>query len=70
FPTIVSIEDTDVAGLKPDYSAEVTIQVDPGDTKVLTVPLQAVVGSSDMGTARKVFVLENGQPVEREVELG
>lgn len=70
FPTIVSIEDTDVTGLKPDYSAEVTIQVDPGDTKVLTVPLQAVVGTSDMGPTRKVYVLENGQPVEREVELG
>ncbi len=70
FPTIVSIEDTDVTGLKPDYSAEVTIQVDPGDTKVLTVPLQAVVGSSDMGSARKVYVIENNQPVEREVELG
>ncbi len=70
FPTIVSIEDTDVTGLKPDYSAEVTIQVDPGEAKVLTVPLQAVVGSSDMGTPRKVYVLDNGQPVEREVELG
>ncbi len=70
FPTIVSIEDTDVTGLKPDYSAEVTIQVDPGETNVLTVPLQAVVGTADMGTARKVYVLENNQPVEREVELG
>lgn len=70
FPTVVSIDDTDVVGLKPDYSAEVTIKVDPGDTKVLTVPLQAVVGTADMGSARKVFVMENGQPEEREVELG
>ncbi len=70
FPTLISIEDTDVTGLKPDYSAEVTIQVDPGETKVLTVPLQAVVGTADMGPVRKVYVLENNQPVEREVELG
>lgn len=70
FPTIVSIEDTDVTGLKPDYSAEVTIQVDAGEAKVLTVPLQAVVGTSEMGGARKVYVIENSQPVEREVELG
>jgi HlyD family secretion protein len=70
FPTIISIEDTDVSGLKPDYSAEVTIHVDAGEAKVLTVPLQAVVGSSDMGTTRKVYVLENGVPAEREVELG
>lgn len=70
FPTVVSIDDTDVVGLKPDYSAEVTIKVDPGDAKVITVPLQAVVGTSDMGSTRKVYVLENGQPEEREVELG
>lgn len=70
FPTVVSIDDTDVTGLKPDYSAEVTIQVDPGEEKVLTVPIQAVVGTADMGSNRKVFVLENNQPAEREVELG
>mgnify|MGYP001807325424 CR=1 FL=1 len=70
FPTVVSIDDTDVTGLKPDYSAEVTIQVDPGETKVLTVPLQAIVGTADMGPVRKVYVLENNVPVEREVELG
>lgn len=70
FPTVVSIDDTDVTGLKPDYSAEVTIQVDPGETKVLTVPLQSIVGTADMGPVRKVYVMENNQPVEREVELG
>lgn len=57
-------------GLKPDYSAEVTVQVDPGETKVLTVPIQAVVGTADMGANRKVYVMEDGQPQEREVELG
>ena len=59
-----------LAGLKPDMSAEVTIQVDPAEQKVLTVPIQAVVGGAESGPNRKIFVLENGQPVEREIELG
>ena len=59
-----------LAGLKPDMSAEVTIQVDPAEHKVLTVPIQAVVGGAESGPNRKIFVLENGQPVERDIELG
>jgi multidrug efflux pump subunit AcrA (membrane-fusion protein) len=70
FPTIVSIEDTDVFGLRPDMSAEVTIQVDNQKEKVLTVPIQAIVGTSEQGSTRKVYVMENGEPVEREVKLG
>ena len=38
-----------LAGLKPDMSAEVTIQVDPAEQKVLTVPIQAVVGGAESG---------------------
>ena len=70
FPTIVSIEDTDVFGLRPDMSAEVTIQVDNQKEKVLTVPIQAIVGTSEQGSTRKVYVMENGEAVERNVELG
>ncbi len=70
FPTIVSIDDTDVAGLKPDMSAEVNIQVEASEIKVLTVPIQAVVGRADMGSKRKVYVLEGGQTTERDIELG
>ena len=70
FPTIISIDDTEVKGLKPDMSAEVTVHVDQAEKKVLTVPMQAVVGGADMGPQRKVFVLVNGKPEEREVLLG
>jgi multidrug resistance efflux pump len=70
FPTVISIDDTDVAGLMPDMSAEVTIHVDAAPEKVLTVPVQAIVGGADLGTKRKVYVMEGGQPVEREITLG
>jgi HlyD family secretion protein len=70
FPTVVSIDDTDVTGLMPDMSAEVTIHVDAAPEKVLTIPMQAVIGGADMGSKRKVFVLAGGQPQEREVTLG
>ena len=59
-----------LAGLKPDMSAEVTIQVDPAERKVLTVPIQAVVGGAESGPKRKIFVLEAGQAVERDIVLG
>jgi len=59
-----------LAGLRPDMSAEVTIQVDPAEKKVLTVPIQAVVGGAESGPNRKIYVLENGQPVERDITLG
>ena len=59
-----------LAGLRPDMSAEVTIQVDPAEQKVLTVPIQAVVGGAESGPKRKILVMENGQPVERDITLG
>jgi len=70
YPTVVSIDEGDMQGLKPDMSAEVTIQVDPADTKVLTVPIQAIVGGAELGTKRKLFVMNGANPEEREVELG
>jgi multidrug efflux pump subunit AcrA (membrane-fusion protein) len=70
YPTIVSIDEGDMQGLKPDMSAEVTIQVDPAETKVLTVPIQAVVGGAELGTKRKLFVMNGDAPEERDVELG
>ena len=57
-------------GLKPDMSAEVTIQVDPPKEPVLCVPLQAVVGGAEGGGKRKVFVMTPAGPQEREVTLG
>ncbi|HUR54683.1 MAG TPA: hypothetical protein VMZ71_11165, partial [Gemmataceae bacterium] len=69
YPTIVSIEGV-VEKLKPDMSAEVTINVD-GVKDVLTVPLQAVVGGAEQGVTRPVYVKTGeGKFERRDVELG
>jgi len=70
YQTMVLIEESDVLGLKPDMSAEVTIQVDPAETEVLAVPIQAVVGGAEAGPSRTIYVLENGVPKERSIVLG
>jgi HlyD family secretion protein len=69
YQTLVTIDEP-VEGLKPDMSAEVTIEVDPPTEPVLCVPLQAVVGGTESGTTRKVFVMTPSGPQEREVTLG
>jgi multidrug resistance efflux pump len=69
YQTLVTIDEP-VEGLKPDMSAEVTIQVDPPKEPVLCVPLQAVVGGTEGGDRRKVFVMTPAGPQEREVSLG
>ena len=52
-------------------SAEVTIVVDNKQEAVLTVPLQAILGSPDMGKQRKCFVLNSdGQAEERDIVVG
>jgi len=68
YPTIVIIEDP-VEGLNPDMSAEVTIHI-RGIKDVLTIPLQAVVGGSELGLKRKVFVKTATGYDEKEVTLG
>jgi multidrug efflux pump subunit AcrA (membrane-fusion protein) len=42
--------------LKPDMTAEVTITVDTATAPVLTVPVQAIIGGTEMGAKREVFV--------------
>ena len=70
YQTMVSIDEP-VEGLKPQMSAEVTIVVDDQSTPVLTIPLQAIVGSAELGKERKCFVLKaDGETEEREIELG
>jgi multidrug efflux pump subunit AcrA (membrane-fusion protein) len=69
YQTLVTIDELP-EGLKPDMSAEVTIQVDPPKEPVLCVPLQAVVGGTEGADKRKVFVLTPDGPQEREVTLG
>lgn len=69
YQTLVVLDET-VEGLKPDMSAEVTIQVDPPREPVLCVPLQAVVGGAEGGSKRRVYVMTPSGPEEREVVLG
>ena len=68
YPTIVLIEEK-VEGLNPGMSAEVTIHI-RGIKDVLTVPLQAIVGGSELGLKRKVFVQTATGFEEKEVSLG
>lgn len=69
YQTYVTI-DEELPGLKPDMSAEVTIVVDPPTKPVLTVPIQAVVGGTEGGSKRRVFVVTPTGPQEREIGLG
>jgi len=56
--------------LKPDMTAEVTITVDTAKDPVLTVPVQAVIGGTEMGAKREVFVKTPTGFDRREVKLG
>jgi multidrug efflux pump subunit AcrA (membrane-fusion protein) len=57
--------------LKPDMTAEVTITVDTAREPVLTVPVQAIIGGTDMGAKRQVFVkTPTGGYERRDVVLG
>jgi hypothetical protein len=69
YPTAVEIED-EFDGLRPDMSAEVTIYTDAPHKNVLIVPIQAIVGSTQMGKVRKCFVLTPNGPEEKEVSIG
>ncbi len=55
YQSMVAI-DEDMEGLKPGMDAEVTIFVDTNEEPVLAIPLQAVLGSVNMGEKRRVFV--------------
>ena len=69
YSTLVLI-DEEVEGLKPDMTAEVTIHVDDVRSDTLAIPLQCVIGGTELGSVRKVFVKANGGYEEREVKLG
>ena len=69
YQTLVLIE-KNVDGLKPDMTAEVTINVD-GINDVLAVPLQAIIGGAELGAKRDIFVKNAaGGYDKREVTLG
>ena len=56
--------------LKPDMTAEVTITVDTAREAVLTVPVQSIVGGTEMGGKREVFVKTATGYERKPVELG
>jgi len=69
YTTYVTIDES-VDGLKTGMSAEVTILIEGGEEEVLALPLQAIVGGTEMGPRRKCFVKTPDGPKEREIEVG
>lgn len=59
-----------VPGLKPDMTAEVTIFTDNSREKALTIPVQSILGSADMGDTRRVYVNGANGPEGRDVKIG
>jgi multidrug resistance efflux pump len=62
--------DGEVDGLKPGMSAEVKITVGDPLEQVLTVPVEAIVGSAEMGGHRTCFVMTPAGPEPREIGVG
>jgi HlyD family secretion protein len=56
--------------LKPDMTAVVVISVDAAKGPVLTAPIQAVIGGTEMGDTREVFVKTATGYERRQVKLG
>jgi multidrug resistance efflux pump len=69
YATKVAI-DQSLPGLKPGMSAEVTIKIGDALEHVLTVPVEAIVGSAEMGEHRTCFVLTPDGPVEKAIVVG
>jgi multidrug efflux pump subunit AcrA (membrane-fusion protein) len=69
YEAIVSL-DENVQGLRPDMNAEVTIQLDSSLAPVLTVPVEALVGTPDMGPRRRCYVVTPEGLEERDVLVG
>lgn len=69
YTTKVRIDDS-VDNLKPGMSAEVTIAVGDALEHVLAVPIQAIIGSAEMGRQRKCFVVTPEGPQERDIMVG
>jgi multidrug resistance efflux pump len=72
YTTKVAIDPEDIEGLnlKPGMSAEVNIVIGDALPHVLTVPVQAIVGGSEMGAERTVIVKTPQGPKERAVIIG
>lgn len=80
YPTLVTVDNEigpdgqlmPVSGeiLKPDMTAEVTINVDASKEPVLTIPLQTIIGGAEMGATREVFVKTPTGYERRAIKLG
>jgi multidrug resistance efflux pump len=72
YTTKVAINPEDIEGLelKPGMSAEVTITIADALEHVLVVPLQAIVGGSEMGSQRSIVVMTPKGPQERPITVG
>lgn len=64
------LKDFKTEELKPDMTAEVTITVDTAKEPVLNVPVQAIIGGTEMGAKREVFVKTPTGYDRRSVTLG
>jgi multidrug resistance efflux pump len=69
YATKVAI-DGEVEGLKPGMTAEVTITIADALEHVLTVPIEAIIGSAEMGKTRKCYILTANGPEPRDVLIG
>jgi len=62
--------DEEVEGLKPGMTAEVKISVADALEHVLTLPIQAIIGSAELGATRKCYIMTPRGPEEREIVVG
>jgi HlyD family secretion protein len=69
YATKVAI-DEEVDDLKPGMTSEVTITIADALEHVLTIPIEAIIGSAEMGKTRKCFVMTPHGPEERDVLVG
>jgi multidrug resistance efflux pump len=69
YTTKVAI-DGEVEGLKPGMNAEVRISVGDPLEHVLTIPVEAIVGSVELGGQRRCFVLTPTGPEQRDIVIG
>src|SRR5262249_35682081 len=69
YQTLVSIKES-LQGLKPGMSAEVTLYTDDARDNCLAVPVQAILGSVDMGNKRRLYVMTEEGPEARECVIG
>ena len=70
YQTYIAIDDSTMDGLKPGMDAVVTINVDSTPEPVLTIPLQALMGTVEMAEKRRCFVMTDGGLELREISLG